>query len=109
MGAWRDHRGGGNGKPPVVTDEVDAAAFGLQARHIGMERPPVDAFDFQRDVMTDKLGNVMRCHADGLRWLLLTDKVRSLRELTPAWLPYHTGTAESANNTTPRRSEAEPH
>jgi hypothetical protein len=28
--------------------------------------------------------------------LFLTYKVRSLGDLTPAWLPYHTGTAEPA-------------
>ncbi len=74
---------------------MDESAFRLQTGHGGIEIPPVDAFHFQGDRLTDYFGDMMRYHGDGLRLLFLTHKVRSLGDPTPA-------RAEPANNTTPR-------
>jgi hypothetical protein len=48
---------------------MDEAAFGLKARHIGVEIHPVDAFHFQGHVMADYFSDVVRYHDCGLRWL----------------------------------------
>jgi hypothetical protein len=48
---------------------MDEAAFGLKARHIGVEIHPVDAFHFQGDMLADYFSDVVRYHDCGLRWL----------------------------------------
>ena len=44
--------------PQVVVEEVAQAAGRLELGHVGVQIDPVDAPDFERDVVTDNVGDV---------------------------------------------------